>query len=372
MKINPLFTVLMLLNLSGIAQTKEIAFEKIDMQAALKKSKAEKKLVFVDCYTAWCGPCKNMEATVFRTDSVSSFLNDNLINIKIDMEKGEGPAVGKLYAVQAYPSYLILDAEGKMIYKFVGASSAAKFMSHIRNGIRPGNETAELNRRYDSGDRTPELLRKYVKYKIQVMEIKTAQTVNDELMTILSAEDKISPQNWFLFGQNRYTMYLSDLFSPNFNYLANHWRDFAKQNPRDTINSKLSSVYRKIVSYTLNGYYFKRQPYDKNTFEAYKAQIKDSEMPDKAQLLIMMDVAVASAEKNEVEVTDLLIRHLGGFSEDNKHILFDYLTYCSSIKGYRYPKIIEMTSEVEKTSKNPFLVNLFKGYKKRYATSTEN
>ena len=43
--------------LSVFAQTN---FQDISFSEALKKAKEENKMVFVDCYTSWCGPCKYM------------------------------------------------------------------------------------------------------------------------------------------------------------------------------------------------------------------------------------------------------------------------------------------------------------------------
>jgi cation transport ATPase len=41
------------------AQNRSIDFEQTkEWKKVLKKAKKEKKLIFVDCYTSWCGPCK--------------------------------------------------------------------------------------------------------------------------------------------------------------------------------------------------------------------------------------------------------------------------------------------------------------------------
>jgi thiol-disulfide isomerase/thioredoxin len=357
---------MLFLSLSVKAQHKEIHFEKLTLKEAFAKAKIENKSVFVDCFTTWCIPCKNMEADVFTQDSVADFYNKNFINIKVDMEKGEGPALRKTYVVEAYPSYLIVDANGKVKNKYVGGMPAKDFIANARKGLGISEE-ARLNAMYESGDRSPEFMRNYIKHKVKVMEISKAKQLNVEFMAMLTPEQKASRENWFLFGQNRYTMYLSDLFSPNFKYLADHWKDFAAKNTKDTVDKKLSSVYRQITSWTLNGFYAKVKPYDKTTYEMYKAQIKKTEVPDKKQLLVMMDIAMAAGEKNITKVTDLLIKHLASFSEENRHILFDYYTFARTIKGYDFPKIAALSDEISKSSSNPYLVKQFKSLKERYA-----
>ncbi|MBB6237945.1 thiol-disulfide isomerase/thioredoxin [Pedobacter sp. AK013] len=349
------------------AQNRQINFEKLSLKEALAKAKQEKKTVFVDCFTSWCVPCKQMEANVFTKDSVADFYNKNFINIKVDMEKGEGPELRKFYAVGAYPSYIILDTAGKVKNKFVGGMPVKEFLANAQKGLSTDSDEALLNARYERGERMPELMRAYIKQKVKVMEISRAKQLNDELMALLTPQQKASPENWFLFGQNRYTMYLSDLFSPNFLYLTNHWKDFAEQNTKDTVDKKLSSVYRQIASWTLNGFYFKVKPFDKNNYEAYKAQIGKTQMPDKAQLLALMDIAIAAGEKNEPEVRRLLLKNLSTFSEDNRRILFDYPTFVRTIKGFKFPQIEELSNEISKSSTNPFLVHLYQDMKKRYA-----
>lgn len=360
--------LLLSLSITTKAQTKKIIFEHLTLQEALTKAKVENKSVFIDCFTTWCIPCKQMEANVFTQDSVADFYNKNFINIKVDMEKGEGPALREMFTIEAYPSYLILDAEGKNRNKFVGGMAAKDFLANARKGLSANSDEANLNARYEQGDRTPEFLRAYIKHKVKVMEISKAKQLNVEFMATLTPEQKASAENWFLFGQNRYTMYLSDLFSPNFKYLADHWKDFVEKNTKDTVDKKLSSVYRQIASWTLNGFYVTVKPYDKATYEMYKAQIKQTEMPDKNQLLVLMDIAMAAGEKDINKVTDLFIKHLASFSEENRHILFDYYTFAKKIKGYDFPKIVALSDEISKSSSNPYLVKQFQSLKERYAS----
>ena len=67
------------------AQNRKIAFEKSTLQEALNKASSVGKLVFVDCYTEYCGPCKTMDALVFTLDSVADFFNSTFVNVKLDM-----------------------------------------------------------------------------------------------------------------------------------------------------------------------------------------------------------------------------------------------------------------------------------------------
>lgn len=73
------------------------------------KAKKENKLIFLDAYTSWCGPCKLMQARVFPDQSLGTFHNDNFVNAKIDMETGEGPQLAAQYRIKGYPTLFYID-----------------------------------------------------------------------------------------------------------------------------------------------------------------------------------------------------------------------------------------------------------------------
>ena len=59
-----------------------VNFEKETWSNTLAKAKAENKIVFVDAYTTWCGPCKKMDAKTFPDEKVGDFFNKNLSILK--------------------------------------------------------------------------------------------------------------------------------------------------------------------------------------------------------------------------------------------------------------------------------------------------
>ena len=105
-----------------------IQFKNISFEQALKEAKASNKLIFMDAYAVWCGPCKYMTANVFTDEELGQFYNSKFINLKMDMEKGEGPALASKYQVRAYPTLFFIDGDGKVVKKVLGAQSAQKMM----------------------------------------------------------------------------------------------------------------------------------------------------------------------------------------------------------------------------------------------------
>ena len=91
-------------------------------EKVLELATREGKCIFMDCYTSWCGPCKALAKDVFTRRDVGDFFNANFINVKYDMEKGEGKALRKRYQehIIGYPTLLLLDEGGDVLHRMAG------------------------------------------------------------------------------------------------------------------------------------------------------------------------------------------------------------------------------------------------------------
>ena len=130
---------------------------------ALTKAKTENKLVFMDAFAEWCGPCKRMAATVFTDEKVGKFMNANFICLKTDMEKGEGPELSRKFDVSAYPTLLFLNSEGGLVQRNVGALPADGFIAAAKQALGKIDNTKEFEKSYAEGKREPELILAYVR-----------------------------------------------------------------------------------------------------------------------------------------------------------------------------------------------------------------
>lgn len=92
-----------------------IKFMEADWNKALLEAKKQNKPIFLDAYTSWCGPCKMLKSNTFTDKAVGEFFNKNFINVALDMEQGDGLAVGEKYQIRAYPTLIITDADQKSV-----------------------------------------------------------------------------------------------------------------------------------------------------------------------------------------------------------------------------------------------------------------
>lgn len=94
----------------------------------LEKAKKENKMIFLDAYATWCGPCKMMDAETYKDQAVADYYNANFINVKYDMEKGEGILLAQQFSVESYPSLLFINTDGAMLHRGVGYLDAPAFV----------------------------------------------------------------------------------------------------------------------------------------------------------------------------------------------------------------------------------------------------
>ena len=159
-KMKGLFIVICCLLCLG-ARGQGIVFDEGTFEEALAKAKKEGKMVFVDCYTSWCGPCKRMAQQVFPMAEVGEAMNGRFVCLMRDMEKGEGVELAKRYRVASYPTFLILNADGSLQHKFVGATGPKTFLARVEEAMDPEKAMGPLEKQYEAGERDKEMLSRY-------------------------------------------------------------------------------------------------------------------------------------------------------------------------------------------------------------------
>jgi thiol-disulfide isomerase/thioredoxin len=112
----------------------------------LEKAKKENKMIFLDGYATWCGPCKKMDKDTYTDPKVAEFYNANFINVRYDMEKGEGKMIAEKYDVQAYPNLLFLNNDGVMVHKGVGFMEPGEFKELGTSAKSPNTQYYTLKR----------------------------------------------------------------------------------------------------------------------------------------------------------------------------------------------------------------------------------
>lgn len=113
--------LLLVLSLSSFERVHgQLTIVNQDYAKALNIAQKENKLLFIDFYTTWCGPCKVLDKTIFRNDSLGEILGKNVVLLQYDAEKDTVFHLTKKYHIFIYPSAVILNKDGYVVDRNYG------------------------------------------------------------------------------------------------------------------------------------------------------------------------------------------------------------------------------------------------------------
>jgi len=114
-----------------------------DLDKAKEKAKAENKMVLMDFTGSdWCPPCKALHKNVLTSPEFVEFAKKNLVLVEVDFPnkkpqsdelKKANKALAKKFGVEAYPTIVVLDGNGKELSKKAGygGEKAKEFIASI-------------------------------------------------------------------------------------------------------------------------------------------------------------------------------------------------------------------------------------------------
>ncbi|MBR1400044.1 MAG: thioredoxin family protein [Prevotella sp.] len=236
-------TVCLVCGMTVMAQTN---FREITFQQALDAAKAESKLVFIDVMTSWCGPCKMMAREVFPQQKVGEYMNSHFVCMKIDAEKGEGIGIAKTYGVSAYPTFLIIDTNKKEVARSVGMKQADAFVAELERIVNPDAAPEKLKMRYESGERTPSLVKMYAgmltnaaneSRRDREQKLAEVNAMVQDYYADLTQAQRFDPENLFVYAN-----YTNSVDSESGKFLTQNANKFPAES-KDEINSIIQKLF---------------------------------------------------------------------------------------------------------------------------------
>ncbi|MES2139428.1 MAG: OmpA family protein [Bacteroidota bacterium] len=217
------------------AQSGEIRFEKIKWKQVLEKAEKEKKMIFLDCYTSWCGPCKWMEKNVYNNDTVADFYNSNFICVKIDMEKDEGFELAKKYNITSYPTMLYLNAAGEVLHRTCGLAIAKDFIENGRNALDPQKQLLTVTNQFNANATDPQIAYRY--FELREKACIESDTLVAKYFLTQKDSNLSLPYNWkIIYKYSEYT-------SKSFQYFETNRSFFYQLYNIDSVEKKINQVY---------------------------------------------------------------------------------------------------------------------------------
>ncbi len=155
-----IFTLLILSLIWGCTQEPTSYFDN-DYKSVFKNAKNENKMVFIDFYTNWCGPCKLFEKEIVTDSIFIDYISGNFLSTKINAEIEENKEIVKKYKITGYPTFIITDLNGDEIDRIVGlkANNSNEFIDAIKKIISGKENLIILEQKYYQNPDSLELFR---------------------------------------------------------------------------------------------------------------------------------------------------------------------------------------------------------------------
>lgn len=248
---------------AGLSQTN---FRKITFNQALTQAKAEAKQVFVDFYTDWCGPCKNMSREVFPSGKVGNYMNQHFVSLQLNAEK-EGKNLAETFKVDAYPTFILFDTSGKEVGRVVGSMDGDRFLMRLEELINPEKSPENIKRRFLAGDRTPSVVKYYISLQRREGDYEGTQELINNYFHSLTDAQRLASDNLFLF-----IPYTTDLNDVKGKFMLEHRHEF-DVSVRQQVLEHIETLYRIKLSSYLSGYQFQENRFNDNEYHALKQDI---------------------------------------------------------------------------------------------------
>jgi len=281
-------------------------FRHITYQEALAASKAEGKPVFIDFYTTWCGPCKMMTKNIFPLQNVGEFMNKSFICIKLDAEK-EGAEQAKQYKIDAYPTMVVCDADGKELFRKVGASSDGdEFIAELKVASNPGLTPEKMRERYEAGERDPELVAAYATYIYKrAYDRRTpnqealdySRKIVDDYYNSLTDAQRLEEQNFFVYTYN----FCSNPSQPAAQYIINN-KDKFPASQKQLVDSTLDRLLRYRMGMLMSG----DERFSQADVDIIEAAIKKTGVGEKDEFVPTIQTLTAMQQGDEAYLNTVI------------------------------------------------------------------
>lgn len=104
-----------------------------DYNQAIELAKAQNKMIVMDFWATWCGPCKTMDRELWGSAETTA-LAQNFIPLKIDVD--HNPQLSVKYGIKSIPRIIVIDPAGNTMWDKSGFSNANDYLRVLKN-IKP-------------------------------------------------------------------------------------------------------------------------------------------------------------------------------------------------------------------------------------------
>ena len=86
--------------------------------------------------TEWCSACKAFDKASTKDAEFVSTLDESVVLIRVDAEKGDGVDVARAHRVSQYPTFILANSDGETIDRWMGFEKAKYFGKTLQGRSR--------------------------------------------------------------------------------------------------------------------------------------------------------------------------------------------------------------------------------------------
>lgn len=283
--------------LPAAAQESGIHFFHGTWEEGVEKAKQERKKIFIDFFTEWCGPCLNMSLKVFPLPEVGAAYNKDFVCMKIDAEKGEGVKLAAKYGVHYYPSYIFVDpATERLIHRSGGNKPAADFVADTRGALDPKYSSIYLTEKYTSDDYDVDFLMDYIRGQ----KVQGNRNLDGDFAKLIGMGCKLTDRKVW----NLYRECITGYDNPYVRQVSDNYDEFVSLFGKKEVDTKLADATRYAPATFTQGLHDFEGKYHNQRMARMGELFRNESRPDLAWDYV--DTLLADTLMNQRQLVDQL------------------------------------------------------------------
>jgi thioredoxin-related protein len=287
-----------------------------------------------------------MAKEVFTQKEVGAFFNKYFINVKMDMEKGDGPKLGQKYKVSAYPTLIFVDESGEVVNVQVGGVNAEQLLGLAKVSLSKGDKSKNYEEEYEKGNRDPEMLKAYA-YALMVSAKPTMKIANEYIKTQAQNESEAFLE--FIYD------FATEADCSIFDRMVQHREKLIKIKGEDIFQNKAEKACDATVEKAFN---FKTP----NLLVEAKKQMKKAMPSFAAEYSIKADIRYYIMGEEFKKIGPLISKYASKYGKSNA----DKLHYAANLVS-QFIDDKKLNLSAEKWAAEAFSKNKSKQFAKTYA-----
>ncbi|NUY79798.1 thioredoxin family protein [Flavobacterium sp. MAH-1] len=215
-------------------------FNESGFASVMKQAKAENKPVLYMFYASWCPHCHKMREEIFPEPEVAALLNRNFLVAAQDVELDGGRTIARKFNVTSYPTFVVLDPNGELLYGFNGELKKPDFIKEITDAADEEKQLPYLKKAFGNepsdGNRALALIMALRKAGQPTSNVAT------RYFSTQKEEQLVSALNWKIIANG-----ISDMGSREFQYVLKHQKEFADVSSEKRVQRKIENIVSEAL-----------------------------------------------------------------------------------------------------------------------------